>query len=127
MTMGDIIDAPDDFDPDDLPDDIRSIDLDTSAIDEAVRSYQQALETHLLAAWRADFEALDVITPYGQMLQFHDPDGDGIATPAIRGRVRPVEDADADPQYPDTVRVERYDLRDITREDIDAVRGDDHD
>ena len=123
--MGDFIEAPDDFSIDDVPDDIPIVDVQTradSAIEAATKAYQRELDRHLLGAWMAGFEALDVITPYGQPPHAGEDVFDP-AVPAITGRVRPVEDADRRPSYPDGYRVERYDLRDVDPEDVREARG----
>lgn len=126
--MGDFIDAPDDFSIDDVPDDINIVDVQTradSAIQQAVRRYQERLEQHLLGAWMAGFEAVDVVTPIGQPPHAAE-DAYDPAVPAITGRVNVWDDYPDDDvvPYPDGYRVERYDLRDVDPDTVRELRGD---
>lgn len=111
-------------------DDASPVEIDTvqtraeSAIDLAVQRYHEALDRHVLGAWMAGYEAVDVVTPIGQPRHAGE-DAYDPAVPAIRGRVKVWEsypdDADGDDlnPYDDGQRVERYDLRDV---DPDVVR-----
>lgn len=99
-----------------------------AAISQSVRRYQETLERHLLGAWRAGYEAVDVVTPIGQPVHAGE-DGYDPAVPAITGRVKVWEsypDDDVVP-YRDGQRVERYDLRDVDPEEVRRLRGGDAD
>jgi len=146
------IDPPDDFDPSWLnPDDVDvedlwshdssdllingepvgdvsdfSVSVQTradSAIQAAVDAYLRELDRHVLGAWMAGYEALDVVTPAG-LPRHAGEDVFDPAAPAITGRVRPVEDAEREPLCPVGSRVERYDLRDVDPADVRERRRD---
>jgi len=123
--MGEFIDAPDDFDPDAVDvDGLNIVDVRSrseSAINAAVRAYQQELERHLLGAWMAGYDAVDVLTPIGQPPHAGE-DVFNPAVPAMRATVRLVDDANQPPQYGPRYRVERYDLRDVDPDEVRAAR-----
>jgi hypothetical protein len=124
--MGEFIDASNDFDPDSVDvDGLNIVDARSrseSAVNAAVRAYQQELERHLLGAWMSGYEAVDVLTPIGQPPHAGDDVFDP-AVPAIRATIRLVDDADQPPQYGTThYRVERYDLRDVDPDEVRAAR-----
>lgn len=109
-----LIDAPDDFDPDDV--DVDIVDVTTrsdAAMQASVRAYQQRLEQHLVAAWMAGFEAVDVLEPVGNLPHQGGDYGDP-AVPVFRAKVHPLDDADADPVTDPHYQTTRYYLDDLT-------------
>lgn len=120
--------APDDFDISDVPDSVEVVDVQTraeSAIEASVRAYQEELERHLLGAWMAGYEAVDVVSaptmPAHAGEDFNDP-----AVPALTAQVKVWDEHPGDDclPYDRCKRVERYDLRPVTAEQVDELRGD---
>lgn len=88
-------------------------DLLTTAVESAAESIADRLDYELRAAWRAGYDYLDVIhDPYTAL---HHPDD------AFRIGMYVWPHSNPEQDWPPRYRVERYDLRTVTSEEMRAA------
>ena len=91
--------------------------LDTDAVGAATESMMERLDYELLAAWRMGYDYAYIWTKH----QTKDWDGDWLDSFEVEIGVLPSNDPDWHPSRELGV-VEQYDLRELTREQVRAVK-----